>query len=197
MFTKLQKQTDCVYLIVGLGNPGLQYEKTRHNAGFLALDAVCKKNNQKIDRLKFKSLTLLSDLAGKKVLFLKPQTFMNVSGEAVVQAMQFYKIPMERVIVVYDDISLDVGKMRVRRNGSHGGHNGIKSIIQLTGTDAFARIKIGVGQKPNPDYDLADWVLSKFTEKEMQLLAPIYEKTQLAIGLMIDNKIEDAMNCCN
>ncbi|MEG2295583.1 MAG: aminoacyl-tRNA hydrolase, partial [Oscillospiraceae bacterium] len=123
MFAKLQDQNQGIYLIVGLGNPGLQYEKTRHNAGFLALDYLCKKNSKKIDRLKFKSLSLLTELVGHKVLFLKPQTFMNISGEAVVAAMQFYKIPIARVIVIYDDISLDVGKMRVRRNGSHGGHN--------------------------------------------------------------------------
>lgn len=197
MFGNFKKQNDDVYLIVGLGNPGLQYEKTRHNAGFLALDHLCKKRGEKIDRLKFKSLSLYTELAGKKVLFLKPQTFMNVSGEAVLQAVQFYKIPTERVIVIYDDISLDVGKMRVRRSGSHGGHNGIKSITQLIGSDAFARIKIGVGQKPNPDYDLADWVLSKFTQEEMQLLVPIYEKTEDALRFILQDKIEEAMNRCN
>lgn len=197
MFTKFQKQNDDVYLIVGLGNPGLQYEKTRHNAGFLALDHLCKQRGEKIDRLKFKSLSLYTELAGKKAILLKPQTFMNASGEAVLQAMQFYKIPTERVVVIYDDISLDVGKMRVRRSGSHGGHNGIKSITQLIGSDAFARIKIGVGQKPNPDYDLADWVLSKFTQEEMQLLVPIYEKTQDALRFILQDKIEEAMNRCN
>lgn len=150
------------WLIVGLGNPGSKYDGTRHNAGFRALDAYCAKSGQRIDRMKFKALVGEGQFGGKRVLFLKPQTFMNLSGEAVRDAAEFYKIPPERILVIFDDISLDVGRIRVRPKGSAGGQNGVKNIIYHLKSDAFPRVKIGIGAKPHPDYDLADWVLSKF-----------------------------------
>lgn len=185
------------YLIVGLGNPETKYDLTRHNAGFMALDRISEKCGCKADRLKFKSLTGLAELSGKKALLMKPSTYMNRSGEAVVEAMQFYKIPAEKVIVLYDDISLDVGKMRIRRKGSDGGHNGIKSIIYLTGKDTFPRVKIGVGKKPHPDYDLAAWVLSRFTEEEQKTLAPLLEQVYEAVNLIVEGKTDQAMNRFN
>lgn len=150
------------WLVVGLGNPGTKFEGTRHNAGFRALDAYAAKTGQRIDKMKFKALVGEGQFGGKRVLFLKPQTFMNLSGEAVRDAAAFYKIPPERIVVLFDDISLDVGRLRVRPKGSAGGQNGVKSIIYQLGSDQFPRVKIGIGGKPHPDYDLADWVLSKF-----------------------------------
>ena len=150
------------WLGAGLGNPGSKYENTRHNAGFRALDAYCTKTGQRIDRMKFKALVGEGTLGGKRVLFVKPQTFMNLSGEAVRDAAEFYKIPPERIIVLFDDISLDVGRLRVPAKGSAGGQTGVKNIIYQLNSDQFPRVKIGIGAKPHPDYDLADWVLSKF-----------------------------------
>ena len=150
------------YIICGLGNPGTQYENTRHNAGFMAIDTIAKNKNAEIKKLKFKSLTGDIMLGGVRCLLMKPTTFMNNSGEAVREALSFYKLPPEKLIVIYDDISMDVGRTRIRRKGSDGGHNGIKSIILCTNSDSFPRIKIGVGAKPHPDYNLADWVLSPF-----------------------------------
>ena len=185
------------YLIVGLGNPGNQYAYTRHNAGFLTLDALAEKCGAKVTNLKFKALTGMGTLSGQKVLFLKPQTFMNASGESVRDAVNFYKIPMERVIVLYDDISLDVGRLRIRRKGSDGGHNGIKSILYLTGSDQFPRVKIGVGKKPHPEMDLADWVLSRFTKDEGPRLEEAVGKAAQAVELMVQDKTEQAMNQFN
>ena len=148
------------FIIVGLGNPGKQYELTRHNAGFLFADLLADKNGVKINKIQFKAVTASLTLGGVKCLLMKPQTFMNNSGEAVRQAASFYKIPPERILVVFDDISLPCGRLRIRRKGSDGGHNGIKSIIYHLNSDAFPRVKLGVGEKPHPDYDLADWVLS-------------------------------------
>lgn len=156
------------WLVVGLGNPGSKYEGTRHNAGFRALDAYCAKSGQRIDRMKFKALIGDGMFGGKRVLFVKPQTFMNLSGEAVRDAAAFYKIPPERILVLFDDISLEVGRIRVRAKGSAGGQNGVKSIIYQLGSDAFPRVKIGIGAKPHPDYDLADWVLSKFQGEDAE-----------------------------
>lgn len=164
--------TPIEWLIVGLGNPGDKYALTRHNAGFRALDSYCAKTGQKIDRLKFKALTGEGIFGGKRVLFIKPQTYMNLSGEAVREAAAFYKIPPERIIVLFDDISLDVGRLRVRPKGSAGGQNGVKSVIAQLGTEQFPRVKIGVGAKPHPEYDLADWVLSRMTDAEEKLFAP-------------------------
>lgn len=156
------------WLVVGLGNPGSKYEGTRHNAGFRALDAYCAKSGQRIDRMKFKALIGDGRFGGKRVLFVKPQTFMNLSGEAVRDAAAFYKIPPERILVLFDDISLEVGRIRVRAKGSAGGQNGVKNIIYQLGSDAFPRVKIGIGAKPHPDYDLADWVLSKFQGEDAE-----------------------------
>ena len=184
------------YIIVGLGNSGTKYEGTRHNAGFIAADHIADKLGVKIDRIKFKSLVTTCTVAGKKVLLMKPSTYMNNSGLAVVEAMQFYKIPPERVIVIFDDISLDVGKLRIRRKGSDGGHNGIKNIIYLSGSDQFPRIKIGLGHKPEK-WQLADWVLSHFTESEYKLLNETAEKAVQAAELMVSDQTDKAMNLFN
>ena len=158
------------WIVVGLGNPGSQYDNTRHNAGFRALESYCARSGQKIDRMKFKALAGEGMLGGKRVLFLKPQTFMNLSGEAVRDAAAFYKIPPERVIVLSDDVSLDVGTLRVRPKGSAGGQNGLKNIIYHLGSEDFPRVKIGVGKKPRPDYDLAAWVLGRFPEEDQKAI---------------------------
>ena len=168
------------WLIVGLGNPGSKYDGTRHNAGFRALDAYCAKSGQRIDRMKFKALVGEGQFGGKRVLFLKPQTFMNLSGESVRDAAEFYKIPPERILVIFDDISLDVGRIRVRPKGSAGGQNGVKNIIYHLKSDAFPRVKIGIGAKPHPDYDLADWVLSKFQGEDADRIQSATERAMEA-----------------
>lgn len=173
---KLFQKQPCDWLIVGLGNPGKEYDKTRHNVGFEAVRLLAGKLGVKIDRSKFDALTCLTTAEGQKVLLLLPQTFMNLSGRAVAQAAQFYKLPPERVLVIYDDIDLPVGRIRVRGKGSAGGHNGIKSIIASIASADFPRVKIGVGAKPHPDYELADWVLSKFTAQEQKQLLPAIER---------------------
>ena len=185
------------YIIVGLGNPGKEYENTRHNAGFLTIEKLCNKYNFKADRLKFKSLCGDAVISGKRCLIMKPSTYMNNSGQAVVEAMNFYKIPAENVIVIYDDISLEPSQLRIRRKGSDGGHNGIKNIIYLTGKDTFPRIKIGVGKKPNPKYDLADWVLSTFKKDELPLMDEAFDKAVQAIELIVGGDIDKAMNNLN
>lgn len=182
------------FLIVGLGNPGRQYENTRHNAGFITLDVIAEKAGARVDRIKFKGLCGEGMLGGKKVLFLKPSTFMNLSGQSVQEAMSFYKLPPEKVLVIFDDISLEPGKLRIRRKGSDGGHNGIKNIIYLSGKDTFPRIKMGVGKKPNPGWDLADWVLSRFTEDEQKALLDAAEKAASAAELIVQGNIDKAMN---
>lgn len=185
------------WLIVGLGNPGLEYESTRHNAGFLTLSHLAAQEHTDIKRMKFKGLCGDALLGGKRCLLLKPTTYMNNSGESVVQAMQFYKLPIDRLVVIYDDISLAPGKLRIRRKGSAGGHNGIKSIIELTGEDEFLRIKLGVGKKPRPDYNLADWVLSKFTESELQEMQKAFQMAADALPLLVTDKVDEAMNRFN
>lgn len=193
-----EKSTGAIeFLVVGLGNIGKEYENTRHNAGFMAVDCFCEKNSIKADRLKYKSLCGEVNICGKKALVMKPTTFMNNSGQAVIEAMNFYKIPIENVIVIQDDISLDVGKLRIRRKGSDGGQKGIRSIITLSGKDTFPRIKIGVGQKPHPDYDLASWVLSKFTKDDMKLLNNVFDNASDAIELIIKGQTDMAMNKFN
>lgn len=154
------------WLLVCLGNPGDQYENTRHNAGFMVADELADRLNVPVQRLKFRALTNTVTLGGRKVLLMKPMTYMNLSGEAVHEAASFYKIPPERVLVVSDEVALPPGKIRVRKNGSAGGHNGLKNIIAHLGTDQFPRVRVGVGQKPHPDYDLADWVLSTVSKTE-------------------------------
>lgn len=201
MFHLFQKSTPAAapveYLIVGLGNPGRQYESTRHNAGFIVLDILAEKLNVSIDRVKFKGLSCTAVLEGKGVLLLKPSTYMNLSGESVREAMQFYKIPPEKTIIVYDDISLEPGKLRIRKKGNDGGHNGMKNIIYLMGKDTFPRIKMGVGAKPNPGWNLADWVLSKFTQKEGEALEAAADNACEALRLMVQGKEQEAMNKYN
>ena len=182
------------FLIVGLGNPGRQYENTRHNAGFITLDVIAEKAGARVDRIKFKGLCGEGMLGGKKVLFLKPSTFMNLSGQSVQEAMSFYKLPPEKVLVILDDLSLDPGKLRSRRKGRDGGHNGIKNISYLSGKDTFPRIKMGVGKKPNPGWDLADWVLSRFTEDEQKALLDAAGKAASAAELIVQGNIDKAMN---
>ncbi len=194
-FKKSGGPVDCI--VVGLGNPDKKYENTRHNCGWMALDYIADKNNCRLNRIKFKSYTGSCEISGRKVLLLKPTTYMNNSGQAVVEAMNFYKIKPENVIVIFDDISLDVGKMRIRAKGSDGGQKGMRSIIQLSGSDAFPRVKIGIGAKPNPDWDLADWVLSRFSADEQKKLEPMLENTAEAVGMIIDGKIDRAMNRFN
>lgn len=197
MFFKKNKEqngSSFDFAVVGLGNPGREYEQTRHNAGFLTLDRFCEKQGCRIEKSKFKSLTGECVLNGKRILLLKPQTFMNSSGEAVRDACRFYKIPPERTVIIFDDISLPVGKLRIKRKGSDGGHNGIKSIINLCGSDAFPRIKVGVGEKPHPEYDLKDWVLSRFTKQETDALATALEHGAEAIECIVCESIDSAMN---
>ena len=185
------------YLIVGLGNPGRQYENTRHNAGFIALDYIADELGVKINRVKFKSTVGEASISGKRCLLMKPSTFMNLSGQAVTEAMRFYKIPPQKVIVLSDDISLDVGVIRIRRKGSDGGQNGLKNIIYLSGSDEFPRVKIGIGKKPHPDYDLKDWVLSRFTDKDKKLVAERLPDIKGAVELIVDGDIDKAMNLYN
>ncbi|MCI8843332.1 MAG: aminoacyl-tRNA hydrolase [Oscillospiraceae bacterium] len=193
----LFRRSSCDYLIVGLGNPGAQYEKTRHNVGFRALDALAREAGAKPDRAKFQALTCLCDVGGLRALLLKPQTFMNNSGLAVRQAADYYKLPPERVLVLFDDVDLDVGRLRIRRDGSAGGHNGVKSIISCMGSQAFPRIKIGVGAKPHPDYDLADWVLSRFSARELELLDPAIERAASAAQVILREGLERASSLFN
>lgn len=181
------------YIVVGLGNPGRQYENTRHNAGFIALDKLADKYNCNVSKMKYKALIGDCTIAGKRTLLMKPQTFMNLSGEAVVQAMSFYKIPPENVIVLFDDISLDVGRMRIRRKGSDGGQKGMRSIIELSGSSLFPRVKIGIGEKPNPNWQLADWVLSRFTSAEREVLDKVTDNACGAVEYIIAGNIDKAM----
>lgn len=185
------------YVICGLGNPGTQYENTRHNTGFMALDTLAERQKLSVKKLKFKSLTADAMIGGTRCLLMKPTTFMNNSGEAVAEALRFYKLPTERLVVLYDDISLDVGRIRIREKGSDGGHNGIKSIILETNSDRFPRIKIGVGAKPNPNYDLASWVLSPFLKEQGPLLEEALDKAASAAELIVGGKTNEAMNRFN
>lgn len=182
------------WIIVGLGNPGEKYEMTRHNAGFMAVDLLAEKYGCSLKKLKFKSLYGDCKIGDARVILCKPQTFMNNSGETVRDIAAFYKIPPERVLILFDDISLDVGTIRIRRKGSDGGHNGMKSIFYLTGADTFPRVKIGVGAKPRPDYDLAAWVLSKFRAEETENLKSALERAGAAATLIVGGRMDEAMN---
>lgn len=197
MFLKRTAGGPVEWLVVGLGNPGSRYDFTRHNAGFHALDAIAEDCKTEIKRLKFKAVVGDAEIGGHRCLLMKPDTYMNNSGEAVSAAINFYKIPMERVVVLFDDISLFPGKLRIRRRGSDGGHNGIKSIIYLTGSDNFPRVKLGVGAKPHPDYDLASWVLSSFTQDERKVMEEAYGKCPEIVRLILSGKIDDAMSQYN
>ena len=185
------------HIIVGLGNPGDKYKYTRHNAGFLALSYISQNLNADITKSKFKALYTEVTIGGKRALLLLPQTFMNLSGEAVRAAMDFYKIPIENVLFIFDDVSLACGKLRIRKSGSAGGHNGLKSIIEHTGSDAFPRIKIGVGEKPHPEMDLADWVLSSFSSDEQKVLFDKFDNVYKASELIVIGDITSAMNNYN
>ena len=185
------------WLIVGLGNPGDKYSNTRHNAGWLAVSKLCEKYNLDCTRLKFKSLCADAMISGKRCLVMKPTTYMNNSGEAVVEAMNYYKIPIEHVLVICDDISLEPSVIRIRRKGTDGGQKGLRSIIELTGSEAFPRIKIGVGAKPHPDYDLASWVLSTFKKDETEKMNTAFEKAVGAAETIVLGDIDKAMSNYN
>lgn len=197
MFGKNKFSNSVDFLVVGLGNPDKKYEQTRHNTGFIAVDYIAEKRNVKINRVKFKSVVGEGNINGHKVLFMKPSTYMNNSGQAVVEAMNFYKLKPEQVVVIFDDISLDVGKMRIRSKGSDGGQKGMRSIIYLSGSDMFPRIKIGIGAKPNPNWELANWVLSKFTDIEMKDIEKMADNANTAIEHIINGDIAKAMNLFN
>ena len=185
------------YLIVGLGNPDKKYENTRHNCGWMAIDHLADKLGCKVNKIKFKSFVGECRINNKRALLMKPTTYMNNSGQAVVEAMNFYKLPPENVIVIFDDISLDVGKMRIRQKGSDGGQKGMRSIIYLSGSDAFPRIRIGIGAKPSPDWELADWVLSRFSKDEGKKLEEIFDNAADAVELITEGRIDRAMNLYN
>lgn len=185
------------WLVVGLGNPGDKYENTRHNAGFMVVDELAERLHVPVQRLKYKALTNTAEVGGKRVLLMKPVTYMNLSGEAVRQAAEFYKIPPERVLVISDDVSLPVGKLRIRKGGSAGGHNGLKSIIAQLGSDRFPRLKIGVGEKPHPDYDMADWVLSKFAGVDRQMIEEAMKRAADAVECLLRDGADQAMNKFN
>lgn len=197
MFSKKKFSSSVEYMVVGLGNPDKKYENTRHNTGFICLDKVAQKFGANVNRIKFKSLVGECTIGGKKVLLMKPQTYMNNSGQAVVEAMNFYKIPAENVVLIFDDISLDVGKMRIRRKGSDGGQNGVKNIIYLSGKDTFPRIKVGIGKKPHPEYDLAKWVLSKFSGDEIKLIDQMADNCCEALPYILEGNVDKAMNLFN
>ena len=185
------------WLIVGLGNPGEKYENTRHNVGFQVADELAQRQNAPIQKLRFKALTNLLTIAGEKVLVMKPVTYMNLSGEAVRPAADFYKIPPDHVVVISDDTALPVGRLRIRKGGSAGGHNGLKSIIQHLGSDQFPRLKIGVGEKPHPDYDMADWVLGKFTGQDAKTMDAAIVRAADGVECILKEGAERAMNRFN
>lgn len=182
------------FLIVGLGNPGEKYEYTRHNSGFLTLDRLCVEENFKINKIKFKSLMGEVKLGGHRCIVIKPQTFMNNSGEAVQAAMAYYKLSLEQLVVLSDDISLPVGGLRVRKKGSDGGQKGLRSIIACIGSEDFARVRIGIGAKPHPAYDLADWVLSHYKKDEQPLMDDAFERAAKAAEMIVAGDIDKAMN---
>ena len=202
LFRKIEKKDagaalPVSFLAVGLGNPGKRYENTRHNAGFLALDFIAEAADAKVDRAKFHSLVGEATIAGVRVLLMKPQTLMNASGLAVGEAADFYKIPADHIIVISDDISLPVGHLRVRKKGSAGGHNGLKDIISCLGTEEFPRIRIGIGEKPHPDYDLADWVLSPFSEADRGRIKKALPVVEDGLKKLLVGDIDGAMQTCN
>lgn len=186
-----------MFIIVGLGNPGREYEQTRHNIGFIAINAVAENHGVKIDHLKFNALTATCMIGTEKVLLMKPQTYMNLSGEAVGEAARFYKVPPENILVISDDVNLAPGTLRIRRKGSAGGHNGLKSIISHLGSDGFPRIKIGVGDKVHPDEDLADHVLGKFAREDIDLMNETIKKAAVAADLIVQGETAEAMNLYN
>ena len=196
LFKKIETKADTTpvsFIIAGLGNPGAQYEKTRHNVGFVAIDYIAEKLGVRIDRAKFHSLVAEAKIGNARVLLMKPQTYMNNSGVAIGEAAAFYKITPDRVLILHDEISFEPGMVRIRRKGSAGGHNGLKSIIAHLASEDFPRLKIGVGKKPTPDYDLADWVLGKLPKDHSDTIAARYDDILDASRLIADGKIDDAM----
>lgn len=185
------------YIIVGLGNPEKEYERTRHNAGFMAIDFLSERLSTKVDRAKFLALVGEASIANKRVLLMKPQTSMNLSGNSVIEAARFYKIEPEKIIVLSDDITLDVGRLRIRRKGTHGGHNGLRSIEARLSSQNYQRIKIGIGAKPHPDYDLVNWVLGNFSSDDMKTLNENFEKLYGGLCKMVEGDTEGAMQICN
>ena len=197
LFKKIEKteaKGPVSAIVAGLGNPGAKYEKTRHNVGFMAVDFIAKKCGVSIDRAKFHSLCTEVTLSGERVLLMKPETFMNNSGIALGEAAKFYKIPPERVIVICDEISFDPGYFRIRRKGSAGGHNGLKSIIACLPGEDFPRIKVGVGKKPTPEYDLADWVLGRMPDGDLALTEARFEDIYHSVELILKGEIDTAMS---
>ena len=197
MFDRFRTSQGVTWLVVFLGNPGAKYNGTRHNAGFMAADAMAKELNVAINKLRFKALTATVTIGGEKVLLMKPQTYMNLSGEAVGQAAKFYKISPERIIVVSDEVAMPIGKLRIRKSGSAGGHNGLKDIIRHLGTQDFPRIRMGVGAAPHPDYDMADWVLSTFKNKDAEDMQDLAERVSKAVQCYITDGPDRAMNKFN
>jgi PTH1 family peptidyl-tRNA hydrolase len=197
MLKRVLARGSPTWLVAFLGNPGPKYENTRHNAGFLASEALCAQKNIKINKSKFKALTGSIDLGGQKILLLKPQTYMNLSGESVSAAAKFYRIPPENILVVYDDVNVLPGKLKIKRNGSDGGHNGIKSIIACLGTSDFPRIKIGIGSPPHPDFDRVDWVIGKLTDSELKTIREAAATAADAVEAVVSSGIDRAMNRYN
>ena len=193
MFFK-SKNSAFDYMIVGLGNPGMQYEDTRHNAGFMAIDLLAKSLNVEISKHKFDALYCDCKIGDKRILLLKPQTYMNNSGRAVQAASSFYKIPIDKILVIFDDVSLDVGNIRIRRKGSSGGQKGVKDIIEVMGTEEIMRIKVGVGKKPNPQYDLVNWVLGKIPSEQREVFNKSLETVVDAAKMIVNSGIDKAMN---
>lgn len=192
-----QKKPPVSWLIVGLGNPGAQYEGTRHNVGFLVADELADRGGFPIQRLRFHALTSTAAVGGQGVLVMKPVTYMNLSGEAAGEAARFYKLPPERVLVVSDDVDLPLGRLRIRKGGSAGGHNGLKSVIQHLGSDQFPRLRVGVGGRPRPDYDMADWVLSKLTGEDKKVMDGAVRRAADAVECLLREGIDRAMNQYN
>ena len=195
--SEVKSNKPVTYILVGLGNPERKYDKTRHNAGFMALDYIADKKGASVNRAKFKSLVGECEIAGQGVLLMKPQTYMNLSGEAVSEAARFYKVAPENIIVISDDVTLDVGRIRVRRKGSHGGHNGLKNINLHLSSENYPRVKLGVGQKPHPDYDMIDWVLGQFPDTDLEKLRSIFPAVLAGVEQIVSGNIEEAMQICN
>ena len=197
MFFDKNRGAGAEWLVVGLGNPGEKYENTRHNVGFLTVDELAERARVPVQKLKHRALTNTLEVGSVKVLLMKPVTYMNLSGEAVGEAARFFKIPADHVLVLSDDVSLPVGKLRVRRGGSAGGHNGLKNIILHLGTDQFPRLRVGVGEKPHPDYDMADWVLGKFTGEDKKTMDAAVKRAADAIECILAEGLDRGMNRFN
>ncbi|MBR5602009.1 MAG: aminoacyl-tRNA hydrolase [Clostridia bacterium] len=201
IFKKIEAQQASTgpisYMIVGLGNPGKDYEITRHNAGFLCIDYIAAKTSTQINRAKFSALVGEATIGGVRCLLVKPQTFMNLSGRAVLEASDFYKIPPEKILVLSDDVNLDVGRMRLRAKGSAGGQKGLENIILRLGSEDFPRLRMGVGKKPHPDFDMKDWVLSEFSKQDQKMIYSCFETAYEGIIKLVNGKFEDAQMQCN